>query len=182
MGSLKRFAPLFAGTGIPWLPSLISCVARGLLISVLPRSGSVMTMLKRLSVLSCFLMITSACLSGCSGGSAPDRVGGLWSSRICEGGKDFDTWLRLYADDAGITGRLTIVDPAADVSQERPSFDLVDVTFDGDRLHFVVPFLGTMDEEAVAFELELREEALVGTGRERREGSEIVSVSFFRRE
>jgi hypothetical protein len=106
------------------------------------------------------------------------NVSGKWRGTVTERGKSTLVELSLQEQQGGIEGKLKILSLTGNDVDKGMAFDLVSIEHSGDKLKFIVPITGKVDDDAIAFELSVQENRLEGYGNELRKGSKKMPITF----
>jgi hypothetical protein len=120
--------------------------------------------------------------SGWAANSESDNWSGKWRGYITERGRSTLVELTLQDQPDRTEGQFTVLDKMGEDVEQGMSFAIQQVERSGRNLRFIVPLTGTIDEDAVSFDLVLEGNCLNGHGKELREGSARLSVTFVRHE
>ena len=116
--------------------------------------------------------------SGWAAYSETANLSGKWRGYITERGRSTLVELSLQDQPDKIEGQFTVLDKTGEDVDQGMSFEIQQVERSGRDLRFIVPLTGKIDEDAVSIDLVLEGNCLNGQGKELREGSERLSVSF----
>lgn len=120
-------------------------------------------------------------VSGCGGSDEANReLSGTWTATITENGENSVIRLEIISDGTQHSGRITVLDHTGTDTKEGTEIDLSELEVWPDRIQFVLPVFGQIDEEAVRFVLRDEDGDLKGYGQEMRDGSEPLPVTFER--
>ena len=124
-------------------------------------------------------MVLSACAVSHSGA----EFSGIWEGTVEERGKVHRFELRLEVGaKEDVAGHLRLLSEGGPDVKRGMSFDVRDAVFRDKHIKFLVPLTGELESaDTLVFELELDGNHLVGTGRERREGSANLPVTLVRK-
>ncbi len=115
-------------------------------------------------------------------GGCVNRSGlaGKWQGYVTENDKSTLVQLELRGHGDSIEGTFTILgDTGQDIAKGR-SFEIVDTRRCDNKVEFIVPISGEVDDDAVAFELNISKERLTGYGHELAEGSANIPVTLIK--
>ena len=136
-----------------------------------------MKVLVRILVISTFLLGGS-----CARRSQDDNLSGTWTGYITEEGESIFVELSLREQAGIIEGKFTLLSETGEDVDKGMTFDIVRAQHSGNKLRFVVPIGGEVDDDAVEFELLAEGNRLKGQVHELREGSERLPVTFTKQE
>ncbi len=118
----------------------------------------------------------------CCGCANNAELAGRWRGFVVAEGKPTLVELNLRAVNNRIEGTFVIINETRDSRSIVGSYEIVSVSRSGNKLNFTVPITGKVDDNAIAFELELDKGDLIGQGHELRKDSQPLSAAFRRRE
>ena len=84
--------------------------------------------------------------------------------------------------DGEIEGTFTVLSETGEDVDKGMAFEIVQAERSCRNLRFIVPITGEVDDDAILFELMLEEDRLKGHGRELREGSDNLPITFTKQE
>ncbi|NIM14974.1 MAG: hypothetical protein GTO45_23660 [Candidatus Aminicenantes bacterium] len=108
------------------------------------------------------------------------NLSGKWRGTVTEKGKSTLVELSVREHQGGIEGRFKILSLTDNDVDKGMAFDIVSIEHSGDKLKFIVPITGKVDDDAIAFELSVQEDRLEGYGHELRKGSKKIPITFTR--
>jgi hypothetical protein len=106
---------------------------------------------------------------------------GKWRGTISERGRDTLVELELRVAGTQVEGSLAILSETGQEIEKGMTMPIVQGKRTDDRLRFIVPVTGRIDNDALAFELQWQGEELEGTIHEMRPGSRLIPVTFSRK-
>jgi len=131
----------------------------------------------RILIISTVLLATS-----CANQSQYNNLSGKWRGTITERGKSTLVELSLRDQQDSIEGRFTILSMTGKDMDKGMAFDIVRIERSGNKLKFIVPITGKVDDDAIAFELLAQGNRLTGHGNELRKGSKNIPIIFAKHE
>ncbi|UCH95580.1 MAG: hypothetical protein JSV88_01700 [Candidatus Aminicenantes bacterium] len=108
------------------------------------------------------------------------NVSGKWRGTITEKGKSTLVELSLQEQQGSIEGKLKILSLTGNDVDKGMAFDLASIEHYDNKLKFIVPITGKVDDDAIIFELSVQENRLEGFGHELRKGSKKIPITFTR--
>ncbi|MFC2172582.1 hypothetical protein ACFLU6_08125 [Acidobacteriota bacterium] len=130
------------------------------------------------------VFVTISFLASCSVKETEEPVpkfDGQWRTDIKEGGKVTPVELSITTSSGAVKGKFTVLGATGGDVAKGKSFDIANPEITGDKLTFTVPISGKVDEDSIRFTFRYIDDRLIGGGREIREGSKAINVTFSRK-
>lgn len=120
----------------------------------------------------------------CGGDKSSDgnKLDGKWRGTITEKGTSTNVELKLREQQSTIEGTFTILGETGQDVDKGMVFPIAQAERSGNNLRFIVPVSGKVDDDAIAFELLIEGNSLMGHGHELRKGSDNLSITFTKQE
>jgi hypothetical protein len=136
-----------------------------------------------MKILVGILVISTFLLGGsCARRSQDANVTGTWTGDITEKGESTLVGLSLREQPGIIEGEFKILSETGEDVDKGMTFDIVGAERSGNKLTFIVPIGGEVDDDAIEFELRVEGNRLKGQAHELREGSEPLPITLTRQE
>ena len=109
-----------------------------------------------------------------------DNVNGTWNGQITENDKSTLVQVVLRDQQGSVEGEFIVLSETGQDIDEGMTFQIVQTEYISNKLKFIVPITGEVDDDALAFELLINGDCLKGDVYELREGSEKIPITFIK--
>ncbi len=117
---------------------------------------------------------------GCANSYCKVGLEDKWRGYITENGRSTLVELNLRTPADSVEGTFTILSDTGQDADKGASFQIIRAQRRGNKIRFIVPFSGEVDNDAVVFDLNIEKNRLTGFGREMAKGSQVIPVTFTR--
>ncbi len=120
-------------------------------------------------------------VSACDQPDDGNRLNGEWMGTVTDRGQTVAISLVLRAQPSAVQGAFTILGKTGQDADQGKTVQIAQVEHSGTNLKFVVPLFGKLDDDAIAFDLQIEGNTLKGHAHEQRKGSSNIAVTLVRK-